>query len=71
MCVCAACCTIIVVLYYFLYCTDMFRSLIGKVYFSEQGTPESAKEKATFMMFLDLLYKIESEHECIIQYHID
>ena len=45
------------------YCTDMFRSLIGKVYFSEQGTPESAKEKATFMMLLDLLYKIESEHE--------
>ena len=28
---------------YYLYCTDMFRSLIGEVYFSEQGTPESAK----------------------------
>ena len=38
----------------------MFRSLIGKVYFSEQGTPESTKEKATLMMFLDLLYQIES-----------
>ena len=43
----------------------MFRSLIGKVYFSEQGSVESTKEKATYMIFLDLLYKIESEHKYI------
>ena len=42
---------------------DMLRSLIGKVYFSEQGTQESTREKATYMMFLDLLYRIESEHK--------
>ena len=42
--------------------TDMFRSLIGKVHFSEQGTPDAAKERATYMMFLDLLYNIEGEY---------
>ena len=40
----------------------MFRSLIGKVYFSEQGTADAAKERATYMMFFDLLYNIEGEY---------
>ena len=42
--------------------TDMFRSLIGKVHFSEQGTPDATKERAAYMMFLDLLYNIEGEY---------
>ena len=40
---------------------DMFTSLIGKVHFSEQGTADATNERATYTMFLDLLYKIESE----------
>ena len=40
--------------------TDMFRILIGKVHFSEQGTPDATKERATYM--IDLLYNIEGEY---------
>ena len=41
----------------------MLGSVIGKVYFSEHGSQELTREKATYMMFLDLLYRIESEHK--------
>ena len=34
-----------------------------QIYFLDQGTQESTREKATYMMFLDLLYRIESEHK--------
>ena len=40
----------------------MFRSLIGKVHLSEQDAPDATKERATYMMFLDLLYNIEGEY---------
>jgi len=34
---------------YIGFVTEMFRSLIGKVYFSEQGTQDATKEKAMYM----------------------
>lgn len=39
--------------------TDMFKGLIGPIRFSDQGSSEFVKEKATYMFFLDFLYEIE------------
>ncbi len=37
----------------------MIRSLIGDVHFSESGTSELVKEKASYMLFLDMLHNIQ------------
>lgn len=42
----------------------MIKSLIGQVKFSEDGSTERVKEKATFMLFLDLLYDIQGKKLC-------
>ena len=39
--------------------TDNIKSLIGKVQFSESGSNQLEKEKATYMLFLDMLHNIE------------
>ena len=39
--------------------TDGIKELLKTVNFSEPGTTERIKEEATYMMFLELLYKCE------------
>lgn len=37
----------------------MFRDMIGKVYFSDQGASETVRERSTYMHFINLLYDVE------------